>query len=55
MYQANLELGVLQETNIMDGVYTRGPAGYIVVATENPRQQCDRVAVFYWASLQFLI
>ena len=30
MSQANMDLGILQETKITDGVYTRGSAGYNV-------------------------
>ena len=32
MAQANMDLGVLQETKCTDGVYTRESAGYRVVA-----------------------
>ena len=34
MYQANLDLGVLQETNIMDGVYTCWLSGYSAIDTD---------------------
>ena len=34
--QDNLDLGVLQETNIIDGVYIRGSGGYMVIATDVP-------------------
>ena len=33
MSQANMDLGILQETKLTDGVYTRGSAGYKVIAT----------------------
>ena len=36
MDQANMDLGVMQETKITDGVYTRASAGYRVVATDAP-------------------
>ena len=32
MEQANMDLGVMQETKITNGVYTRASAGYRVVA-----------------------
>ena len=38
VYSQSLDLGVLQETNITDGVYTRGSAGYSVIATDKPSQ-----------------
>ena len=34
MDQAKMDLGVMQEMNITDGVYTRALAGYRVVATD---------------------
>ena len=34
MYQANLDLGVFQETNITYIVYTCGSNSYVVVATD---------------------
>ena len=36
MEQANMDLGVLQETKCTNGVYTRASAGYRVVATDAP-------------------
>ena len=36
MSQANMDLGILQETKITDGVYTRGSAGYKFIATDAP-------------------
>ena len=34
MSQANMELGIFQETKCTDGIYTRDSAGYRVVATD---------------------
>ena len=34
MAHDNLDLGVLQDTKLTDGVYTYGSAVYIVIATE---------------------
>ena len=36
MSQANLNLVALQETKLMDGVYTCGSSGYRVVTTDAP-------------------
>ena len=36
MSQANMDLGILQETKLTDGVYTHGSAGYNVIATDVP-------------------
>ena len=55
MYQANLDLGVLQETNIMDVVYTCGLYDYSPIATDVSNQHRGGVAVFYWASLRFAV
>ena len=36
MYQANMDLGILQETKVTDGVYIHGSNGYTFVATDAP-------------------
>ena len=36
MSQANMDLGIFQETKVTDGIYTRGSDGYSVVATDAP-------------------
>ena len=36
MYQANMDLGILQETKLADGIYTCGSASYSVIATDAP-------------------
>ena len=41
-----MDLGILQETKLTDGVYTRGSAGYNIIATEAPIQHRDGVALF---------
>ena len=46
MSQANMDLGILQETKLTDGVYTRGSAGYNVIATDTPSQHRGGVAIF---------
>ena len=35
--QANLGLGIFQETKFTGGIYTCGSAGYSVVATDAPK------------------
>ena len=47
MEQANLDMGILQETKITDGVYTRASAGYRVVATDMPSRHSGGIAMFY--------
>ena len=37
MSQANMDLGIFQETKCTDGIYTRELAGYRIVATDAPR------------------
>ena len=36
MSQANMDLVILQETKLTDGIYTHGSAGYSVVAMDAP-------------------
>ena len=47
MSQANMDLGILQETKLTYGIYTRGLAGYSVVATDAPSRHHGGVAIFY--------
>ena len=47
MSQANMDLGILQETKITNGVYTRGSAGYKVIATDAPSRHRGGVALFH--------
>ena len=44
MSQANMDLGILKETKLTDGVYTRGSAGYKVIATDAPSRHRGGVA-----------
>ena len=53
--QANMYLGIFQETKITDGVYTHGSVGYIVVATDTPIWHRDGVVVFYRPSPRFSV
>ena len=45
--QANIDLGILQETKCTDGIYTRESAGYRIVATDAPSRHRGGVALFY--------
>ena len=47
MSQANMDLGIYQEKKATDGIYTRGSAGYIVVAIDAPIRHRGGVAVFH--------
>ena len=53
--QANMDLGIFQETKCMDGIYTCESAGYSVVATDAPSRHRDGVAVFYRPSPLFAV
>ena len=55
MYQANMDLGILQETKLTDGIYTRGSAGYSVIATDAPSQHRGGVALFYRYKPHFVV
>ena len=55
MSQANMDLGILQETKLTDGIYTRGSAGYSVIATDAPSQHCGGVALFYRSEPHFVV
>ena len=34
--QANMDMGIFQETKVTDGIYTRGSSGYSVVTADAP-------------------
>ena len=55
MAQANMDLGVFQETKFTEGIYTRESAGYRVVATDAPSRHRGGVAVFYRPSPLFAV
>ena len=55
MAQANMDLGVFQETKCTDGIYTRESAGYCVVATDAPSRHRGGVALFYRPSSLFAV
>ena len=55
MPQANMDLGILQETKLTDGIYTRGSAGYSVVATDAPSRHRGGVTIFYRSEPHFVV
>ena len=55
MYQANMDLGIFQETKLTGGVYTCGSAGYSVIAMDAPIQHRGGVAVFYRPSPRYAV
>ena len=55
MSQANMDLGILQETKIINGVYTRGSASYKVIATDAPSRHRGGVALFYRLTPRFVV
>ena len=55
MSQANMDLGILQETKITNGIHTRGSAGYKVIATDAPSRHRGGVALFYRPTPRFSV
>ena len=55
MSQANMDLGILQETKLTDGIYIRGSAGYRIIATDAPSQHRGGVAIFYRSEPHFVV
>ena len=45
--QANMDLGIFQETKLTKRIYARNSSGYKVVATEAPSAQSGGVALLY--------
>ena len=55
MSQANMYLGIFQETKVTDRVYTRGSAGCSVMAMDVPIQHRGGVTVFYGTAPHFAV
>ena len=55
MDQLNIDLGLLQETKIMYGVYRRESAGFHVVLLDTLRLHRRSVALFYKELLRFAV
>ena len=47
IYQANMDLGIFQETKVTDRISTCGSAGYSVVLTDAPIRHRSGVVVFH--------
>ena len=55
MSQANMDLVILQETKLTDGIYTRGSAGYSVIATDAPSRHRGDVTFLYPSKPHFVV
>ena len=55
MSQANMDLGILQEKKLTDGIYTRRSVGYSVVAMDVAIQHHGGVAIFHRPAPQFAV
>ena len=55
MSQANMDLGIFQDTKFTDGIYTCGLAGYSVVTTDALSRHRGRVAVFHRPASHFAV
>ena len=55
MSHANMDLGILQETKLTDGIYTRGSVSYSVIAMDAPSRHCGGVALFYRSEPHFVV
>ena len=55
MSQANMDLGIFQETKVTDGIYTHGSARYSVFATDAPSRHHGGVAVFHQPAPHFAV
>ena len=55
MSQANMDLGIFQEKKLTDGIYTRGSAGYSVVATDASSRHRGGVAIFHRPAPHFVV
>ena len=55
MSQANMDLVILQETKLTDGIYTCGSAGYSFVATDALIRHCVGAAIFHRLAPHFAV
>ena len=53
--RANMDLGILQETKLTDGIYTRGSASYSVIATDALSRHRGSVAIFSRSAPNFAV
>ena len=50
-----MDLGILQETKLSNGIYTHGSAGYSVVATDAPSRHRGGVEIIHWPAAHFAV
>ena len=50
-----LDVGIFQDTKMMDGIYTWRLAGYKVVGMSALSRHCGGVRLFYWDSSAFAV
>ena len=55
MVQVKVDLGILQETNIIDGVHEQDSMEFFSVTSDAPSRYHGCVAIFYKESLQFVL
>ena len=55
MSQAKMDMGILKEEKLPNGVYTRRSTGYIVVTMDAPNRHHGGVAVFYRPSPRYAV
>ena len=55
MGQANVDVGVFQNTKLTQGIYTRKSSGYKVVATLAPIRHQGKIALLYRESPNFTV
>ena len=53
MLQVNVDLGVFQETKVIEGVYMQDSSGYRLVMSEAPSAHSGGVIVFYHTAEHF--
>ena len=53
--QSNMDLGILRETKLTDGIYTFGSAGYSVVTTDAPSRHRGGVTIFHRPAPHFTV
>ena len=53
--QANMDVGIFQETKVTDGIYTCGSDGYSIDSTDIPSRPFGGVEVFYQPAPYFAV
>ena len=55
MSQANMYLGIFQDTKLTDGVYTRGSVRHSIVTMDALSRHRYGAVVFYWTSPRYAV